>query len=512
MDWGKAAHFSPENIKHVGIMLQDTKPFFHNYLHLILGKVLGSGLIGFISLLLIVRILSPAGYGSYVLFISVASIIAVVTIWTSSSIIRFGREEFITEGSIKKTFWANYGILLPAFALCLLLILIFRAWLSAYIGISQDACYLIFTYILLSNLSLNIPIAFQATGKMKHFSYLPLVFSGSFLVAIAVIYFMSVSVPVEMVICLLILGHLLVSIIGLWLLRKDITPICLPRDWIRKCFSYSWPMIIGSTAGTIVQNIDQLVIRMFMPLALVGVYNIAYQLRNYLIMLPMLSISLMFPLMTSLMVTNKESKISWYKSVYSPQIVFLWALVISACMVLAPLISRLFGADYAEAVFPFNILLLGAAFQIISIVNSPVLSANGWIKEMVATNVAVFAINLSLDFLLIPQLGINGAAIATAAAIAFGAIGYSFFINKRLRINDFTSYVWLFPAMISFAGSVFIHGLVYRAVFLVMVITISIMVVKRASVFSLESLAILDSIDMPTSLRQIINRAYSLLL
>jgi O-antigen/teichoic acid export membrane protein len=493
-------------------MIEDTKPFLYNYLHLVLGKALGFSVMGFISLLLIVRMLSSADYGSYALFISVASVVAVVTTWTSASIVRFGREEFITEGSVKKTFWANYGILLPAFAICLFLIFIFRARLSDYIGISQDACYLIFGYILLSNLSLNISVAFQAMGKMKHFSYLPLVSSGSFLAALAIIYFMSISVSIELVISLLILGHLLVSIIGLWLLRKDITPIYFSRDWIKRCFSYSWPLLFGSTSGVVVHNIDQIVIRAFMSLSFVGIYNVAYQLQGYLIMFPMLSVSLMFPLMTSLVITNSESKIKWYKRVYSSQITFLWALVISVFIVLASLISWIFGADYAAAVFPLNILLLGVAFQIITVVNSPVLSAHGLMKETAVINIIMAAMNLGLDILLIPLLGINGAAIATAAVLTLGAIGYSLTINKRLRINDFASYAWLFPAIISFAGSVFINGLAYRAIFLVVVVILSILVAKRSTIFNMESLAILDSIDMPAFVRRMIKRVYSILI
>lgn len=493
-------------------MIEDTKPFFYNYLHLVLGKAIGSGVLGFASLLLIVRILSPADYGSYVLFISVASIIAVVTTWTSMSIVRFGREEFITEGSVRKTFWANYGILLPVFAICFVLVFIFRARLSDYIGTSQDASYLIFAYILLSNLSLNIPVAFQAMGKMKHFSYLPLVLNGSFLAALAAIYFMSIPISTELVISLLILGHLLASIAGLWLLRKDITPVCFSRDWIRRCFSYSWPMAFGGMAGQTAQYMDQMVIRVFMPLAFVGIYNLAYQLQGYLIMIPMLSISLTFPLMTSLIVTNSDSRISWYKRVYSSQIAFLWVLVISVFIVLAPLIFRLFGTDYAAASFPFTILLMGVAFQIFSVINSPVLSSYRLIKQMVILNVATAVLNLGLNLLLIPKMGISGAAVATTAAFASNALGYSWVLLRRLRINDFASYAWLFPAVITFAGTTFIHGLAYRAAFLAVVVTVSILVAKKATVFNPESLAILDSIDMPVFVRRAIKRVYSTLI
>jgi len=493
-------------------MIEDTKSFFNNYFHVILGKAIGFGAIQFVSLLLIVRILEPERYGSYVLFTSVASIAAVLTSWTSASIVRFGREEFITEGSVRKTFWANYWILLPAFVFCFLLIFIFRARLSQYIGMSQSYYYLIFAYILLSNLSLNIPITFQAMGKMKYFSYLSLVFSGSFLVALVVIYFQSLSISVELIIGLLIFGHLLAGIVGLWLLREAIMPICFPGSWIKRCFSYSWPLAFGGVSQQVVQNMDQIVIRMFMALAFVGIYNVAYLLQNYLIMIPLLSVDLMFPLMTSLIVTKEEAKIGQFIKVYAPQIAFFWALTLSLFLILAPEIFWFFGTDYAAAFFPFTILLIGVAFRIIPIIESPVLASYALIKEMVSVGVATVVINLGLDFLLIPRMGISGAAVATTIAFVCGIFARTFMVKKKLQINNFISYPWLFPVVVSFIGSVFLDSLVPRALFLLMVVVVSLFVAKKSAVFNSESLAILDSIDMPAFLRRAIRKVYSLVI
>lgn len=205
-------------------MIKDIKSFFYNYLHVILGKAVGSTLIGFLNLLLIVRVLTPENYGIYVLFGSVASIIAILTGWTSNSIVRFGREEFVTENSVKKTFWANYSILLPAFALCFLLIFVFKDRLTRYIGISEGCYYLIFAFILIGNLSGHIAVVFQAVGKMMQFAYLPLICNGIFLAALSVYYFGSLACPVELLISIFILGNLMTVLLGIWLLRKDITP------------------------------------------------------------------------------------------------------------------------------------------------------------------------------------------------------------------------------------------------------------------------------------------------
>lgn len=493
-------------------MIKDIKSFFYNYLHLIFGRAVGSTVIGFLNLLLIVRVLTPENYGIYVLFGSVASIIAILTIWTSSAIVRFGREEFITENSVKKTFWANYSILLPAFALCFLLIFIFGDRLTQYIGISPGYYYLIFAFILISNLSGNIAVVFQAVGKMKQFAYLPLIYSGIFLVALSACYFGSLACPVELLISIFILGNLITVIVGIWLLRKDITPVCFSGEWIRKCLSYSWPMAFGGMSQQVVASVDQIVIRMFMALAFVGIYNVAYTIQNYLIMVPLFSIDLMFPLMTSLIVEKKDASIAQYIKTYAPQIAFMWAVFLSLFIIFSRELFLIFGSDYLIASLPFSILLIGVSFRIFALIESPILSSYALIKEIVVISVTVGVINLGLDYWLIPLMGISGAAVATTVAFTFGAIVRSFVVKRKLGMNDFRNYPWILPALVSFGGSVVISSLPLRVVLFLVVITCSFLVAKRSTVFNADSLAILDSIEMPAFLRQNIRRVYSILL
>lgn len=493
-------------------MINDIKSFFYNYLHLIFGNAIISTLIGFFNLLLIVRVLTPENYGIYVLFGSVASIIAILTAWTSSSIVRFGREEFITENSVKKTFWANYSILLPAFAICFLLIFIFRDRLTQYIGINSDFYYLLFVFILISNLSSNITVVFQAVGKMRQFAYLPLINSGIFLIALLVCYFGSLACPVELLIGIFIFGYLGIVIVGIWLLRKDITPVCFSGKWLRKCISYSWPLAFGGMSQQVVANVDQIVIRMFMALSFVGIYNVAYRIHDYLTMVPMLSIDLMVPLMTSLIVEKKEASIAQYVKNYAPQLAFIWALFLSLFIIFSRELFLIFGSDYLIASMPLSILLIGASFRIFTLIESPILTSFALIKEMVAISIFIGVINLGLDYWLIPLMGISGAAVATSVAFTLGVILRSLVVKMKLGINDFCNYPWILPALLSFAGTFAVSSLLWRIVLFVAVMTCSFLFAKRSTVFNTDSLAILDSIEMPTSVRQTIRKVYSIFL
>jgi O-antigen/teichoic acid export membrane protein len=493
-------------------MISDIKSFFYNYLHLIFGNAIISTLIGFLNLLLIVRVLSPENYGIYVLFGSVASIIAILTAWTSSSIVRFGREEFLTENSVSKTFWANYSILIPAFAIGFLLIFIFRDRLTQYIGINSDFYYLLFIFILISNLSSNITVVFQALGKMRQFAYLPLINSGIFLVALLVCYFGSLACPVELLISVFIFGYLGIVIVGIWLLRKEITPVYLSREWIKRCISYSWPLAFGGMSQQVIANVDQIVIKMFMALSFVGIYNVAYRIHDYLMLVPMQSIALMFPLMTSLIVERQEESIAQYIKNYAPQIAFIWALLLSLFIIFSRELFLIFGSDYLIASLPFSILLIGASFRIFALIESPILASYALIKEMVAISVIMGVINLGLDYWLIPLMGISGAAVATTVAFISGITLRSFIVHRKLGMNDFRNYPWILPALVSFGGSFLISSLLWRVVLLLVVIACSFISARRSTVFNTDSLAVLDSIEMPTLVRQIIRKVYSILL
>ena len=492
-------------------MIKDVKSFFYNYLHLIFGNVLIHNLVGFATLLLIVRVLQPDNYGVYVLFGAVGAIAAILTTWTSASIVRFGREEFIAEGSVKKTFWANYAIILPAFAVCFLLLFIFKATLTQYIGISENFYYLIFALILVTNLSGNIPVAFQAMGRIKPFTYLPQISGSIWLVVLAIVYFRAIPVSVELLISILILTHLCAVILGFWLLREGIFPLRISKEWIGKCFRYSYPLSIGNVGSAIVGNVDQIMIGVFMPVAFVAIYSIAYRIQNYIFGLPNLSRSLMFPLMTSLVVTKQTDKISSYVKNYVPQVVFFWSLVLSLFLIFGRELMLIFGRDYVAAFLPFSILLAASSLRIFYVIESPILTSHGLTKEIAGMAIAIAVINLGLDYLLIPIMGMSGAAIATSISLIAIVIMRSFIVKRRTGINNFPNYPWVFPAILS-VGAIFMDSLSLRVILLVVIVILSLAVAKKSAIFNSDSLAILDSIDMPVFMRRVARTVYSLLI
>lgn len=491
--------------------MEDEKKILHNYLHIVLGNGVAYGGMQLASIVLLTRLLGTADYGSYVLFISVSLITSMLTLWTSGAIVRYGREEMVVEGSVRKTFWANYGILLPCFLLTFLVVFLYKGILHGYIGGISDYEWLICAFILAHNLVSTMPVMFQAIGKMKHFAYLPLASSGFFVIALGAVAIKPFAIDVNVALRLLVAGYLLGACAGLWMLRRYITPICFSWEQMKKCVFYSWPVLLGGMCEQVIQNIDQVVIRLFMALAFVGIYNVAYVLQVYAVRVSLMSIGIMFPLMVSWIVSGKENRIREYMRLYVPQIVFGWALVVSIVVMFAAEITSAFGRDYAMAGLPFSILLASVAFRIFPVLQSPVLSSYKLVKEAVSISLLIGVLNVVLDFLLIPRMGMVGAAISTSVAFTTGAIVSTAIMRAKVGIDNFSYYPWLFPVAFGYLGLVFGDDLFLKVAVSVIIIIGSLWIAKTATLFTTESLQNMETVEMPSLLRKFLEKGYSLL-
>lgn len=490
--------------------MDDVKKLFHNYLHLASGKAVLYGVIQFGVVMLLVRILSPDNYGNYVLFLSVASVLALFTTWTASSIVRFGREEYIKDGTVNRVFWANVWMLLPIFAITFGILMGLKGFISGYLEMSVVPIALMCSYIFASTLAMIFPVVFQAMGRMRSYSYLPVIFNIVVLVVLLVIYVGKIPMTVNMVFALVVSGHTISALVGLWLLRKYIFPVVFPLGTIKRCLSYSWSIPFGNISSQVVENVDQLVIGVTMANVYVGIYHIAYMSYNYAAILPMLSISLTFPLVTTLMLKKRHGDVKTYIRAYSPQIAFLWSLVTVVAIVFSREVVLVFGGSYATAGLPLMILLMGLSFRIFAIIESPITSAYGLIKQSVLVSVAIGALNLGLDWWLVPKIGIIGAAWGTAISCAIGVVGHSWVVRHYLGLNDFRNYRWVFPAVIAFGICWYVPDLWARVLAMAVVVTGSLTVAKTAGLFNNEFMMLVDAVDMPKMLKTVIGRGYAL--
>jgi PST family polysaccharide transporter len=195
-------------------------------------------------------------------------------------------------------------------------------------------------------------------------------------------------------------------------------------------FSKSWPLILSSIAASIYLKIDQVMLAEMVSVEEAGVYAVAARMSEVWYFIPQLLATALFP---SLLRTKQVSEQLYAQRMRMCLAAFaLTALAIAvlATVFARPIVSGLFGPEYAGAAAILQIHVWGGIFIFQRAVAS---------KWMIAENLFVFSfvshgigalLNIVLNVLMIPRWGALGSAVATV--ISYAGASYLFtFCSRR---------------------------------------------------------------------------------
>ena len=200
-------------------------------------------------------------------------------------------------------------------------------------------------------------------------------------------------------------------------------------------FNYSWPLIFLGVIGNLYYWTDSFLLGYFKSAIEVGIYNAAVPIAALLLASQEIFMQLFYPLIT------KEYSIKNFRLIgeLSKQVskwMFIINLPLFLIMLIFPgvLINFLFGKEYLLASNALRILSLGVFISSISGISIAILNTAGKSKLML-TNIAFFSIlNVILNILLIPNYGLNGAAIATTISVILSGLVFIFWAYKYFSI------------------------------------------------------------------------------
>ncbi|MFQ5738306.1 MAG: flippase [Acidobacteriota bacterium] len=105
-------------------------------------------------------------------------------------------------------------------------------------------------------------------------------------------------------------------------------------------------------------------------------------------------------------------------------------------------VLRLFGPEFQAGGVALAILAVGQFVNVATGSVGYLLIMCGHEREYRKIMVTFAGFNLLLNILLIPKYGIEGAALATAATVAFGNIALAVMVYRKLSINSLPSWNW----------------------------------------------------------------------
>jgi len=208
----------------------------------------------------------------------------------------------------------------------------------------------------------------------------------------------------------------------------------------KELFRYSFPILITSTLINFMTWTATIMLGYFKSAEVVGVYNAVSPLVGFLTIIVSPMGFVYVPVVSKLWGENKTELIGPIYQIMTKWC-FLLTFPIFVLMFVYPeyLLTNIYGADYASGAMVLRILTLGAIANSYFGVNYHTLMASGNSDLLMKCSIASAGMNVLLNFLLIPQYGILGAAIAYSISFSANEVFMTFKVWKNQNMHPFTS-------------------------------------------------------------------------
>jgi O-antigen/teichoic acid export membrane protein len=162
-------------------------------------------------------------------------------------------------------------------------------------------------------------------------------------------------------------------------------------------------------------RVDVLMLGYFTNEIMVGIYSMASMIADGFTQLPVIFRNIINPYITNYYYSDKREDLA-LKMIYGRNLTYKFLIPIGVLIIIVyPFALLAFGfyENYISSILPFALLMVGA---IISIGYAPFLmifNQTGHPGIQSLLYFLIFGINLILNYIFIPLIGINGAALAT---------------------------------------------------------------------------------------------------
>jgi O-antigen/teichoic acid export membrane protein len=260
---------------------------------------------------------------------------------------------------------------------------------------------------------------------------------------------------------------------------------------------------LTSIGGFIFGWIDIAVVKHFFPFREVGIYSLAYSglgtVESIVLLMPMV----LTPVFISLAAQGRDDLTERFIQRVLPQISILWGFFIMLLGLISLwVIPVVFSQDFTESADIFLVLLIPLNLSVINGLSVSVFVAYEMVSKMVLINFSASVINLFLDLVFVPWIGIMGAALATT--LSYGFISIFYYSLIRIRFVFVPGKLVLFIGIITLQlGCLLLSkSTLMRLAVTLMAAGLYLLGSKLLKIFSREDKGIYASLEMPGFLKK----------
>lgn len=383
--------------------------------------------IAFFINLKIINLLSVEEYGIYNIILSVLGILVTFGFsWTSSSLLYFGTEEKAKYDSLNRTFWARNIILFFSYFILLLFFFIFQKNINQYIGI--PVTYFLIFWILVKGISDYLVYYFLAIEKRNTSSLINI----SARIALLLLLFFK-EIDIYKLLFYSIVSDLIPVFFIIRVNKNDFGSFVFDRDIFKRILSFGFWQLFGFAGLYLINFGDNLVIKHYLGTENVGIYNVSYKLFMAISGFSYLLNAYYAPKVVKII---QSCHIEELQQIFYRDRKYIFFLLIFPHLIIilssSFIIEYIFGVRYSLAAMSTAILTLGSIVRYYTSFNILVYNCFKKYHIMQILNLGQSILNVILDVIFVPRLGITGAAIGTVSSIVLVSIFETIYANTIL--------------------------------------------------------------------------------
>jgi len=400
--------------------------------------------LGFLSTLLLIRLLGAAGYGIYSYVLSIAALLLIPSTLGLVQLIIRSIASYQAQSSwalIRGLLqWANRTVFAASIGVVLLAAII--TWLFSEHFSSQVMTTFLIALLMVPLVALSQ--IRQATlqglsriteGQLLESLIQPVFFI--FLISTAYAFFQQ-DISVRLIMGMQGIAVGLAFIVGSMMVKrrlpafiKEFAPLYETRSWMRSAL----PLLSIGVMSALNQNIEIIILGSIRGPQEVGLYRVAIQLTSFIPFMLYIVNTVMGPTISHLHTTGDRKRLQRMITL-SARFALLFSLpLVMAFIIFGKWFLLLFGPEFSRAVVALGILGVGQLINVASGSVGLILIMTGHEYDS-AKGITIAALtDVVLSALLIPIWGMNGAAIANAVSMTTWNILLVIWVYNKLGIH-----------------------------------------------------------------------------
>ena len=208
----------------------------------------------------------------------------------------------------------------------------------------------------------------------------------------------------------------------------------------------SWPYILSGLLVTIYMRIDMIMIKELMSDASVGEYAAAVRISEAWYFIPVIIVGSLYPAIVNAKKLSEKLYLERLSSLYCLMFYMAVAVSIASSLLSGMFVQALFGSAFSQASNVLMIHVWASIFVFVGVASDKWLLTEGLQIYSAINALLGAALNVALNLVLIPRIGIIGAAWATLISYAFsGYVCLAIWPKTRRNFRAVTVSIFRLP-------------------------------------------------------------------